>query len=178
MTKRDIVNLLLKAFSIYSFLMALQNIPYLINDLLYLQEPVFPKILQIVMPTCTMLLAGIILWIMSSRCTKLILGYEATEATVDASIQDIQVIAFCLGGFYLLARAIPDLIQNTFTIAWLFLQGGQGGKIENVAPVFLSSIVHLCIGAWLLFGAKGIVVFIKKIRKAGQFRKYYSAAKQ
>jgi hypothetical protein len=177
MTKRDIVNLLLKAFSIYSFLMALQNVPYLINDLLYLQEPVFPKILQIFIPTCTMLLAGFILWIMSSRCTKLILGYEATEATVDASIQDIQVIAFSLGGLYLLARAIPDLIQNIFIITWLYLQGGQGGKIENVTPVFLSSTVHLCIGVWLLFGSKGIVVFIKKIRKAGQFRKYYSAAK-
>ena len=167
MTKRDVANLLLKAFAIYSFLVALQNAPYLINDLSSVQEPVFPRVLQIIMPTFTMLLAGILLWIMSGRGAKLILGDEGTAESIHASIQDIQVLAFCLGGLYLLAHALPDLIKNSLISVWLIFQGSNN---ENVVPILISSFIQLCIGAWLLFGAKGIVAFIKKIRKAGQFR--------
>jgi hypothetical protein len=176
MTKRDMANLLLKAFSIYSFLMALQNAPYLINDLVLLQEQTFPKVMQISIPTFTMLLAGILLWVVSGRGAKLILGYENNEASdvvVHASLHDIQVLAFSLCGLYLLSKAVPDLIQNTLIIIWVSF---QGSKIENMAPHMLYSIIYVCIGIWLLFGAKGIVVFIKKLRRAGQFKSSHSSA--
>jgi hypothetical protein len=166
-TKKDMANLLLKAFSIYSFLMALQNVPYLINDLSSLQNPVLPIVLQIITPTFTMLLAGILLWFTSGHGEKLIFGNENADAPVQASIQDIQVLAFSLGGLYLIARAIPDLIQNTLIYAWVFFQKTEA---ENMGSAMLFSFTNLCIGAWLLFGAKGIIVFIKKIRKDSQFR--------
>jgi hypothetical protein len=175
MTKRDMANLLLKAFSIYSFLMALQNAPYLVNDLSKLQEPAFPDILQICVPTLTMILAGILLWVLSARGAKLIFGREETENTTRASVQDIQVIAFSLGGLYLVANAIPELLNNALFFAWLFL---KGNKLDDIASVLIFPFIRLAIGLWLLFGAKGIVVFIKKIRKAGQIRNYNSAIKQ
>jgi hypothetical protein len=79
MTKSDIANFLFKAFSIYAFLQALQNVPFLINDIIAVQEPVLPGVMQIITPTSIMLLSGILLWGMSGRGAKIILGYEGLK---------------------------------------------------------------------------------------------------
>ena len=171
MTKRDMANLLLKAFSIYAFLMALQNVPYFINDLSKLPHPEFPFVFQTSMPTLSMILAGILLWAMSRHGAKIIFGRDDIDHTTGASVADIQLIAFSLGGLYLVANSIPVLVNQGIFYVWFFL---KGSKPDDMASVFIFPFINLCIGLWLLFGSKGIVIFIKKMRRAGQISSFKS----
>jgi hypothetical protein len=175
MTKRDMANLLLKASSIYAFLMALKYVPYFINDLSKLPQPEFPLVFQTSMPTLSMILAGIFLWAMSRRGARIIFGKDDIDNTTGASVADIQVIAFSLGGLYLVANAIPALVNQGVFYIWFLL---KGSKTDDMASYLIFPFIDLCIGLWLLFGSKGIVVFVKKIRRAGQIRSFNSAARQ
>ena len=120
-----------------------------------------------------MILAGILLWAMSYHGAKIIFGREDNDYAIHASIQDIQVIAFSLGGLYLVVNAIPALLNPGLFYVWFIL---NGKKTDDMASMLIVPFIRLCIGFWLLFGSKGIVVFIKKMRRAGQIGSHNSAA--
>jgi hypothetical protein len=136
-----------------------------------LPHPEFPFVFQTSMPTLSMILAGILLWAMSRNSAKIIFGNDDNDNSTGASVADIQPIAFSLGGLYLVANSIPLSVNQGIFYVLFFL---KGSKPDDMASVIIFPFINLCIGLWLLFGSKGIVIFIKKMRRAGQISSYKS----
>jgi len=175
MTKRDLSNLLFKAFAIYSFLAALQNLQYLPGFIYETKKTGGLYFLAIGSPTVAMTLAGVLLWFLSDRGSGYIFGKEESGNIEPASIKDIQALARSLVGLYLVATAGPELITDVVLFVWLFLQGSE---LKNVLTTVLYPAVRLIIGFWLLLGTKGMVVFIRKMWEAGRADRYGQTEKE
>lgn len=94
---------------------------------------------------------------------------EKDEPKLNLERQQIEETLFTVIGVFVLTYAIPDAFY------WLsFWYRSSSLNIdmnllspEFVAPIFTTGI-ELVIGFWLLFGAKGLGDFLKKVRAAGQ----------
>ena len=176
MTKFDLRSLLFKGFAIYSFLTALQYGASFLYDLpSHLKNAgdrlFLPNLLLRITPTLAMALAGLLLWLMSEHGSKRIFGREDSDETLRPSPQDIQIIAFSLAGMYLLAYAIPEFITMSAT-QFIFWLSAKGRSSMGGGPILVEKLIRISIGLWLLFGARGIVIFIGKIREASRADRY------
>lgn len=169
MTKQDLGNLVFKSFAMYAFLMALNNASFMVNDMLEMieggyssrgKERALMYILAIILPALSMVFAGIVLWFSSERITRYLFASEKPIDISKVSTHDIQVIAFSIGGLFVLSNAIGALIQNG-TVAVMLLLAGE--KVVGIVRQVLEYVIRILIGLWLLFGARGIVIFIRKI---------------
>ncbi len=98
---------------------------------------------------------------------KLLPKTDDINANIKYSLKDIQVVAFSIIGLYILVTGVPRLLY------WLYIfQQVKYGPVEiELAPEnianFISTILEIIIGFWLLLGAKGLQGLLYKIRNVG-----------
>lgn len=80
-----------------------------------------------------------------------------SEHDTPLTIEKITTVAFILIGVSLLVKVIPQLV-GTFTLHTL--NEFQGRNIGRLLP----QVIEVALGVWLTVGAKGIALFIEKIR--------------
>jgi len=116
----------------------------------------------------THLAAAALLWFFPlAVAKKLIPDLGANQERTPLDIYDIQAVAFSALGLWVLTSAVPDV----FYWATYFHQANQAGMNRQLPPASVADIVstaiHLVVGFWLLFGARGLAGLIRLARHAG-----------
>ncbi|MEK1904606.1 MAG: hypothetical protein AAAB13_02410 [Pseudomonas sp.] len=92
-----------------------------------------------------------------------------TEAnTGGISAQELQSVAFCVLGVYLVARSIADFFNNG---AWIiYMLRGTPAVQENLVAYSIQeliTVIELLIGLLLCLKAEGLSQLIRRLRRAG-----------
>lgn len=92
------------------------------------------------------------------------------ESTLNTSTtsEQLQSVALCVLGIYIIAKNIPDLVFNS---AWLINYAGQPpdypDRITELAINELVTVIEILVGIVICIRAEGITLLIKRIRAAG-----------
>ena len=85
----------------------------------------------------------------------------AFENKPDASLADIQTVAFTVVGLFLLATALPEMVNVIVIFFTLWVVGSKPTLIHNIIALFLK----VGLGLWLLLGSRGFVNFIRSMQR-------------
>lgn len=84
------------------------------------------------------------------------------------SAQELQSVAFCVLGVYLVAQGLADLIYNA---AWIiYMLRGTPAVQDNLVAYSIQeliTVVELLIGLFLCLKAEGLSQLIRRLRSAG-----------
>jgi hypothetical protein len=164
MTRNEIGNLSFKILSVYAIISAIEKVPAILR-LLYLSDLKGPKILNLfsgVIPPVLLVLCGIVLWFSAPALTSLALGARLPEEKPSATSAEIQGIAFSVIGMYVLANALPNLVQSAVFYYYIVSSGEEGGAPFGGTIIVL--LFQLALGLWLLLGFRRIVSWIRSIQ--------------
>ena len=115
-----------------------------------------------------LLLAAVILLKFPLTLARRLAPAPAAEASSGISAAELQSVAFCVLGVYLLARGLADLLFNATGI--LYLLRGTPADQQNLAAYIIQeliTLVELCIGLFLCLHADGLSRLIRRLRSAG-----------
>tara|TARA_Y100001938_G_scaffold147883_1_gene230141 strand:+ start:83 stop:622 length:540 start_codon:yes stop_codon:yes gene_type:complete len=99
-----------------------------------------------------------------------LLSPAKTESTLSASItfEQLQSVALCILGMYILTKTIPEFILNAAWIIHHFSQPeAYPGALTELIINELVTIVEILLGLFLCIKSDGIGILINRIRKAG-----------
>ena len=166
MTKNETVGLSLRIASIFFVLSVLQKTVATIPEWNRVGEVSTTAIVfMLIVP---LMFAGI-LWKFAFYLSKILLPPTTpTAEDIRWSLADIETTAFTIIGIYVLSGAIPD----GFYLTSVFIQSSalkaDLGQAPSITLRFISIVIKLIIGFWLLLGAKGLRDFLYKVRSAGK----------
>lgn len=174
MDTKDISNLLLKIGGMFIIVMSISHIQGYVSAYTQYAERSFPLFLSIVViPNIIPLLLGIFIFTKPSKITNKIIHEGAQEEgrSANSAVQGIEQIALTVLGFYLLSLAFSDIVYHLTNFikakSNLINQGGTLSNSQILTAPFIATIAELWFSLWLIFKSKGIVLFIKQIRTAG-----------
>ena len=168
MHKEQIVGIAVRLFALFLVVYVLRHasalIPYLADSSSYKISFTF-LFLIVLFP----ILAAILLWLFPlTVAAKLIPDIKAKERPKTLSSTEIEQVAFTIFGLWVLTQAIPDIF---YWATFVYMAKSLGMGRAELSPDNISNVVvtvlELVIGFWLLFGSKGIVGVIRRIRHAG-----------
>jgi hypothetical protein len=99
---------------------------------------------------------------------------DETNVTV-VSFEQIQILAFAVGGVLIFAGALPQLFNSIYSFfIWLHQNPDKNPYLNNSFPnnprLILNAIGTLlkaALGLWLFFGANGFANFWRSLRNFG-----------
>jgi hypothetical protein len=162
MTKKEIATLSFKILSLYAFLQVIDKLGYIISYLLYedLSGAKFLNFIIWAVPPLLFLICGILLWYTASPLASSLFKVTGSDDKSNASLIDIQIVAFSVVGLFVLAESFPNFIR---LVVWYYSATAiQKSPLAGDGAAFL---LRSAFGFWLLFGSRGIVNFIRKIRQ-------------
>ncbi|SIR76815.1 hypothetical protein SAMN05878276_0004 [Aquipseudomonas alcaligenes] len=115
-----------------------------------------------------LLLAAVILLKFPLTLARRLAPAPAAEANSGISAAELQSVAFCVLGVYLLARGLADLLFNATWI--IYMLRGTPADQQNLAAYVIQeliTVVELCIGLFLCLKADGLSQLIRRLRSAG-----------
>jgi len=164
MTKKEIATLSFKLLSLYAILQLIDKLGYIISYLMYgdLSGANFMNFISWAVPPVLFLICGILLWYTAAPLAGSL--FKATgsneNSNSNASLIDIQIVAFSVVGLFVLAESFPNFMR---LVVWYYLANEiQKSPLTGDGVAFLLQSVF---GFWLLFGSRGIVNFIHRIRQ-------------
>lgn len=80
--------------------------------------------------------------------------------------KDLQVVAFATIGLWAIISSFSKLISAIAWIAFRYPSTTDEFVLRNIAQV-IGPLILLCLGFWLVFGARGIVQLLYKLRNVG-----------
>jgi hypothetical protein len=168
MNKLEIATLSFRILSIYFLFKILDqadNLIYFIANYSKLNEGNFVNYLMAIVPAILYFILGIFLWFSSPRLAHITFKKNANITTIDLSLENVQLVAFSIAGFFLVASAAPqlsDILVNF--IAYNFNNTSFEGKFPFHTEIILG-FIKIVVGTWLLLGPRGIVNFINSSRR-------------
>jgi hypothetical protein len=172
LNEKVIATVACRVLSIYSIIKGLERSVYLIT-LPFLFEDIdknalFSIIFIYVIPSITLIITAILLWVKASRISELIIpsSNESEINKIDLNIIELQSVAFSVVGLIVLVRLIPDTLDIIPQIK--HLSGDNVPfrsifKLEIVISI-VETIIKLIIGLLLLFKSSGFVGMLRKTR--------------
>jgi hypothetical protein len=166
--KEQIVGLAIRLFAVFLFIYILRYagslLPYLDDSSSYKISGIF-----IILTALFPILGAALLWFFPiTIAKKLIPDIKYKEPTKTIKSGEIELVALSILGIWVLTSAIPDVVRWA-TFVYIVKNSEMGStKIppDNIAYI-IATIVELVIGFWLLFGSKGIIGVIRRMRYAG-----------
>ena len=116
--------------------------------------------------TSLKLLVALGLMIFPVQITKMLTPMSGTELVSDdvVTADDIALIVFAALGLYFLVPAVSSLLSPL----QLMVMSGKGlniyGDWHSLLTYVVIPLIHLAVGVWLLFGARGLLSFVKRLR--------------
>lgn len=168
MHKEQVVGLAVRLFALFLGIYVLRYgsglIPYLADSSTFKISFTF-LILVVLFPV----LAAILLWMFPlTIAAKLIPNIKTQEPPKSLDSTEIEVIAFSILGLWVLASALSDAFHWVTYI--YIIKNSVAPRVElspeNIGNI-VATVVELAIGFWLLFGAKGVIGVIRRMRHAG-----------
>lgn len=149
------------SFTVYPLFNAFQRF----DGRLYMQG-----IISTLSTVAAYLFVSIALWLLSDKISCMIVG-RSKEANnnIDIEYKKMQNIAFSVVGLSIFVTSIPDIITTLITIYEIssHLMGVYSSELATYQIRLLGDVVRLLIGLFLLFGGKGILNMITKLRTVG-----------
>ena len=159
MTKREMASLSFKVLSIYTFIRVIDQLQYVFY---YFQnEPVLENLLTKILPPLLLLFCGGLLWYLAPFLASSVFKSSTPENEPSASLADIQTVAFTVVGLFLLASALPEMVNVIVISFTLWVIGSKPALIHNIIVLFLK----VGLGLWLLLGSRGFVKFIRSTQR-------------
>ena len=112
------------------------------------------------------LCAGLFLIFRASRVSTLLVGTkESDERSSAVRSRNIQVIAFSTVGLIMCLQSFPHLINLTVNY-WFSREGWlyRSGPGANAYIDFITSLIQLGLGIWLLLGATAVAGLVNRVR--------------
>ena len=162
MTKKEIATLSFKLLSLYAFLQLIDKLGYIISYLLYedFSGAKFLNFITWAVPPLLFLICGLLLWYTASPFASSLFKTTGSDDKSNASLKDIQIVAFSVVGLFVLAESFPDFVRLA---VWYYSATAiQKSPLAGDGAAFL---LRSAFGFWLLFGSRGIVNFIRKMRQ-------------
>lgn len=174
MKATDLLTIALRIFALYllysTFMTAIQQYQY-IHQVANVSAPgdvrglVFLAIGQV---ACLLLVALALLKFPQTIARRLAAPASTETSTTGINAQELQSVAFCILGVYLVARSLADFFNNA---AWIiYMLRGTPADQENL-PAYaiqeLITVIELLIGLFLCLKAEGLNQLIRRLRSAG-----------
>jgi hypothetical protein len=161
MTKKEIATLSFKVLSLYAFIKVIDKLAYIIsfiskNDLSGASRI---NTIQMAVPALSLLFCGILLWYTAPLLASSIFKETVSEDKPNASLMDIQIVAFSVVGLFLLANSLPFFVR-----AALWYSMGSF-SVKELAGDITAFLLQSILGFWLLLGSRGVVKFISSMRR-------------
>jgi len=160
MTKREIAILSFKILSIYAFIKVIDNVYYTLGSITSTEDH-GANLVLIIAPQLLLVLCGILLWYIAPRLATSVFKSSSIENEPNASLSDIQTVAFSVVGIFLLAISIPELVSIIVVYNTMWVAGSKEILIKGI--IVLS--IKIILGLWLLLGSRGLVKFIRSTRR-------------
>ena len=165
MKNREIAILSFKVLSIYAFIAAIDKSHYFLYYLVYGNQLDIPDKFNIVLtsiPPLLLALCGAILWFAAPLLATSIFKPTVPEDGSQASLANIQMVAFSVVGLFILATGLPDLVNVVAVmLTSASIQGGARSMIHNIVVL----VLKIALGLWLLLGSHGLVRFIRSTQR-------------
>jgi hypothetical protein len=115
------------------------------------------------------ILASLLLWYFPlAVASKIIPDIKTEKASTPLDAGGIEVVAFSVMGLWVLTTAVPDIFYwIVFAYRTKSADFGNPELSPESVGYIVATVVELVIGFWLLFGSKGILGIIRRIRYAG-----------
>jgi hypothetical protein len=159
MTKREIAILAFKVLSLYTVIRVIDQLPYVLYS--FGNEPYFANLLIKTIPPLLLVICGVLLWYFAPFLASSVSKSAAFENEPDASLADTQTVAFSVVGLFLLASALPEMVNVIVIFFTLWVIGTKPALIHNIVVLFLK----VGLGLWLLLGSRGFVKFIRSTQR-------------
>ena len=163
MTRKDISILSFKVLGVYAFINAidkLTDVSYYIFQNKNMHDRTATTALNFLIisgPILLLTFCGLLLWYTAPLLANSIFKSIAPEKKTDASLANIQTIAFSIIGLSILATGLPDLVNVILVILTsTSIEGGRSSMIHIIIVLLLK----LFLGLWLFFGSRRIVNFL------------------
>lgn len=161
MTKKEIASLSFKVLSLYAFIKAIEKLSTLIYYAYQVNEIGVPFFMVYAVPVLLLALCGALLWFLSPVLASSI-SESAGSGDNPASLSSIQAVAFSIVGLYMVAASLPGIVRSTI---WRLTEPASMSKGSPLLGDVMGSLVQVVIGLWLLFGSRGLVNLISKMRR-------------
>ncbi len=165
MTKREIAVLSFKVLGLYAFIRVIDHLPYI---LYYVwgenaKQTIVPNLLIIAVPPLLLVLCSVLLWFGAPLLASIVFKSAPSGNVSNASLPDMQTVAFAVVGLILIASALPEIVSSVVIYYTMYSVaiGGKRALIQNIIVLFLK----LGLGFWLLLGSRGLVSFIRSLRR-------------
>ena len=174
MNTKDITNMLLKVGGMLIIVLTVSAIPNYVSLYMQYQERNISLFVSVVIiPNILPLLLGFFIFLKPGTITNKIIQNNNPKTDSYQNVSLIQIEQICLStlGFYLLFLSTSDIVIHVASFiqakANLYNQTIQPSNSLIFTPTFITTIAELTLSMWLIFGAKGIVTFVNKIRTTG-----------
>jgi len=165
MTKKEIATLSFKLLSLYAILQLIDKLGYIISYLLY-GDRSGAKFLNFIIwavPPLLFLICGILLWYTASPLASSLFKSTGSNDKFNASLIEVQIVAFSVVGLFVLAESFPNFVR---IVVWYY----SGTSITPIQKSPLAGdgtafLLRSAFGFWLLFGSRGLVNFIRSLRR-------------
>jgi len=170
MTKQEVAILSFKALGIYALIHAFNGLPNLLYSMsksnLFDQFGILNVFSQAV-PFILIIFSSILLWYCAPLLSSTIFKSRDSEIRIDASLHDVQIMAFSIIGLFVIANALTDITKTTlFNIFLTSFSHDADSEIKTYRNFFIILLAtKISFGLWLLLGSRGIVNFIKSMRR-------------
>lgn len=105
------------------------------------------------------------LWFRSDWIAKVIVQNDETLFEHAITANQLQSILFSAVGVLTLTTVIPQITQ-TISQTWIESSMLDSNQFKvRMIPQYIGMLIKLFIGLWLLFGAKGLMNLLKRIKK-------------
>ena len=166
MTNAQVVALGVRLFCIWLALYLLRHAPALWS----LNTEQFPDsgaAAAVIIVTIVLVAATIGLWSFPLAVARKLIPKATLDQPTPLPIDQLQSAGFCLLGLWVLTEAVPRLVSITFIVYHSTRPNAMVALEPHNYAAIAQTLVALVIGAWLLFGARGLLGVIRWARTAG-----------
>lgn len=180
MSKREVADLATRVLAVYALLQAIAATPHLLALLtpFAMAGMEWVEKLQVVlwgMYPLALYVIAIFMWSKSALVAAWMTGYDIQDHPSEPDAQrerpqmhEIHAIAFSVLGLWVLMDTLPYVPTRVGeTIAMAASESSEHLTVLQLAFVWLEIFIRLIAGVWLLFGASGLIVLLKRIRTIG-----------
>ncbi len=175
---KNLTKSMIKVLSMYFFFTGLSTLISLFSNVIFQKGVSFGNFLSTASFPITYICIGIFLWYVSGALANIIAGKntnksmsedETTQLDMKSENFDFNMLLTALiiaVGFILCGGAIPKLIGAIFSL--IISQNPDATSfIIQERVIMMESLIKTIIGIILVFGAKGIANFVRKLRTFG-----------
>jgi len=176
MTPRETANLCCRVLAIYALFQGLAYLPSigmliapLAGDMNLSTGEMITQLMWALHPLGMVAIAAF-LWRWSWLVASWMVGHNIQDAIAEpesvrrqATLRDVHGVAFSVIGLWLLVDSVRDIAEHAFYLVYSDpeITGGRW------VAVYGRIVVQLGLGIWLLFGARGLVDLLHRVRRVG-----------